>query len=115
MKKLFKNQEDKSLKRIGIFFKLKDNKAEEYKKAHDEIWIEMRSVLQSAGIKNYSIWRENNMLFAYYEIEDEKITEKILLESEIYQKWRKKMEGYIYSDPVTGQKEWFMEMVFFQE
>ena len=39
----------------------------EYKRRHDEIWPEMKQVLDEAGIRNYSIWNVNDTLFGYYE------------------------------------------------
>ena len=35
-----------------------EGKLEEYKKRHDTIWPEMKTVLKNAGISNYSIWKE---------------------------------------------------------
>ena len=46
--------------------KLYDGKKEEYIKRHNEIWREMKDVLKSAGIKNYSIWLDGDTLFGYY-------------------------------------------------
>ena len=40
---------------------------EEYKRRHDEIWPEMKELLRSAGIFNYTIWRDGDRLFGYYE------------------------------------------------
>lgn len=100
------------MERVGIYFKLKPGSREEYIKQHQNIWPKMREVLNRAGICNYSIWNEGNMLFAYYEVSDKAYMEKVLQESEVYNRWRKLMEKYIYQEEETGKKEWFMEMVF---
>ena len=80
------------MQRKGIFFKLKPGMLGEYKRRHDTIWSEMKEVLDSAGFRNYSIWNEGEMLFAYYEIKDEKRAERIVLQSEVHKKWREWME-----------------------
>ena len=46
-----------------------EGKKDEYIKRHNEIWSEMKEVLKSAGICNYSIWLTGNELFGYYECE----------------------------------------------
>jgi len=46
----------------------------EYKRRHDEIWPELKKLLKETGIKDYSIFldEETNDLFAYFTIENEK-------------------------------------------
>jgi L-rhamnose mutarotase len=45
---------------------------EEYKKRHDEIWSELKDLLKQAGIKDYSIFldEETNDLIGYLTIDD---------------------------------------------
>ena len=40
---------------------------DEYVRRHDEIWPEMKDVLNEAGIVNYTIWNVGEELFGYYE------------------------------------------------
>jgi L-rhamnose mutarotase len=49
---------------------LKPGFEEEYKRRHDQIWPDMLESLRQAGVKNYSIFRNNLQLFAYFEVED---------------------------------------------
>ena len=73
--------------------KLYDGKKEEYIKRHNEIWREMKDVLKSAGIRNYSIWLDGNTLFGYYECEKGvEYAAKIQSESEIVKKWNEYMK-----------------------
>ena len=101
--------------RFGVFYKLKPGKKAEYIKRHEEIWPEVSELLDIAGFRNYTIWNEGDFLFGYYEIKDPDKAEKLLAGSPVYMKWRDEMEEYIYKDPKTKQKEWFMECVFFHE
>jgi len=101
------------VQRIGILFRLKPGTKEEYRKRHDHIWQEVRDVLTQAGIHNYSIWNHDEILFAYFETEDLEKAQRTMDSSEIFQKWRKYMEDVVLVDPASGQKEYFMEQVFY--
>ena len=46
------------------------NRAEEYERKHDEIWPEMVTELQQAGMQNYSIFQNDLQLFGYFETDD---------------------------------------------
>ncbi len=48
---------------------LNPGQRDEYKKRHDAIWPELSALLQQAGVRNYSIFldEETNVLFAYLE------------------------------------------------
>jgi Uncharacterized conserved protein len=103
------------MERVSIYFKLKPGTQQEYKKRHDEIWPEMTEALNQAGIHNYSIWNIENVLFSYFEVDNFKNSQKILDINPIYNKWRKYMEDLISIDEKTGQKENYMDMMFFHK
>lgn len=77
---------------------------DEYKKRHDEIWPEMTAVLNSAGVRNYSIWTDGQSLFGYYECDDIKKAAGIQAESPVVDRWNKYMKDVMVMefDPVTG-------------
>jgi L-rhamnose mutarotase len=54
------------MERFAFKMHLKAGCAEEYKKRHDAIWPELKSLLKEAGISDYSIFfdEETNTLFA---------------------------------------------------
>jgi L-rhamnose mutarotase len=58
--------------RMAFKMKLFKGKEAEYKKRHDEIWPEIKSLLKQAGIEDYSIFldEETNVLFGILKIED---------------------------------------------
>lgn len=103
------------MKRTGIFFKLKTGKKQDYIDVHHNIWPEVKEALDEAGICNYSIWNLGEMLFAYYEVEDEERMDRVLAGNEAYQRWRDFMEDFVYKEPLSGTKEWPMEMVFYNK
>jgi L-rhamnose mutarotase len=97
--------------RKAVFFRLKPGMADEYKRRHDAMPEDMHTVLMEAGFKNYSIWRVDNLLFAYYELEDEERMSEVLRSSPVYARWRVWMEDVVALDR-DGQKEWPMELMF---
>ena len=67
---------------------VKEGKLEEYIKRHDEIWQEMKDVLDSAEITNYTIWNVGNELFGYYECQKGiEYAAKVQAESAVVAKW----------------------------
>lgn len=77
----------------------------EYRRRHDEIWPEMKELLKSAGIRNYTIWNVGNELFGYYECEKGiEYAAKVQCESPIVEKWDEYMKDILImeQDPETG-------------
>lgn len=59
------------MKRIGFLLKVKNDKIEEYKKHHKNVWQEMREALSRQGWHNYSLFLcEDGLLFGYFETPD---------------------------------------------
>ena len=90
---------------------------EEYKKRHDEIWPEMKEVLEKAGIVNYSIWMTGETLFGYYECEyGVEYAGKMQAESEIVKKWDAYMKDILImeKDPDTGAQPLLRQVFSFR-
>jgi len=58
--------------RIAFKMKLFAGKEAEYKKRHDEIWDDLQSLMKEKGVRNFSIFldEETLTLFAYLECDD---------------------------------------------
>lgn len=71
-------------------FKMKifSNKKEEYIKRHNPVWDDLKEVLQSHGVTNYSIFLDSETLslFGYAEINSEEKWNKIA-NSTVCKKW----------------------------
>lgn len=97
--------------------KVKPGHKEEYIKRHKEIWLEMVEELKKAGIKNYSIWIVDDVLFGYYECEKGiDYALKVQAESKIVDKWNEYMKDVLEMemDPITkGQPH--LEEIFYLE
>ena len=60
------------MQRVAFKMKLFQGCEEEYKRRHDALWPELKTLLKEAGIKDYSIFldEETNALFGYLTISD---------------------------------------------
>ena len=60
------------MQRVAFKMKLFKGSEEEYKRRHDALWPELKTLLKEAGIKDYSIFldEETNALFGYLTIRD---------------------------------------------
>ena len=95
--------------------KIKEGKKAEYKKRHDEIWPEMKELLKSAGIANYSIWNVDDELFGYYECEKGvEFAAKVQAESPVVQRWKEYMKDVMEMevDPETGAQPHLTEVFY---
>lgn len=90
-------------------------KEAEYTASHNEgFWPEMGEALVAHGAHNYSIslHAETRQLFAFVEIEDEALWDKIA-ETDTCQRWWKWMESYIVFGPDSKPSCKELKEVFF--
>ena len=84
-----------------VVFKMKLNAGckDEYKKRHDALWPELKSLLKDSGIQEYSIFldQETNDLFGYLMIEDSKTLDN-LPQHEIMRKWWLYMKDIMHTN-----------------
>ncbi|MGZ8539935.1 MAG: L-rhamnose mutarotase [Chitinophagaceae bacterium] len=76
------------MQRVGFKMQLLKGFEEEYKRRHNAIWPEMKVLLKESGIKDYSIFLddETNLLFGYFVISDTSQIEE-LPKHPVMQKW----------------------------
>lgn len=80
--------------------KLKPGFKDEYKKRHDEIWPELKSLLKENGISDYTIFldEETNILFAVQQ-QDGIQSSQDLGQTAIVQKWWAYMADIMDTNP----------------
>jgi L-rhamnose mutarotase len=61
------------MQRFAFKMFLNPGQRDEYKRRHDEIWPELSRLIADAGVRNYSIYldEETDILFAYLERADD--------------------------------------------
>ena len=92
--------------RVSFKMQLYNGQKEEYKRRHDAIWPELVDLLKESGIKDYSIFldEETNTLFAVYTVDnpDERPN---LSQQAIMKKWWAYMKDIMYThadnSPIT--------------
>ena len=94
------------MQRVAFKMKLFPGYEAEYKKRHDAIWPELRTLLKDAGINDYSIFldRETNWLFGYLTIRDTKKLDDLPREPVIIRWWaymKDIMESNEDNSPIT--------------
>ena len=55
------------MKRFGQVIGIKPEHIEEYEKLHAEAWPGVLKMIEECNMRNYSIYRYDNLLFAYFE------------------------------------------------
>ena len=59
------------MKRVGFLLKVRQDKVEEYKAHHTQVWPEMLEALTRNGWNNYSLFlRDDGLMFGYVETAD---------------------------------------------
>jgi L-rhamnose mutarotase len=88
------------MQRVGFKMKLLPGFEKEYKKRHDEIWPDLQALLSDTGIRNYSIFldEETNTLFASLTISDHKKLNELPAQA-LMQKWWIFMQDIMETNP----------------
>ena len=102
--------------RKTFFMTLNPDRESEYKRRHDEIWPELKTLLKSHGVHNYSISfsQETNQLFGYAEIESEEKWANIA-NSPICQKWWEFMSDIMSTNEDSSPVSVELSEVFYLE
>lgn len=89
-----------TMKREAFKMFLKPGNAEEYKRRHANLFPELRQLLTESGVRNYSIYldEDTNVLYAYQELEGEGGSQD-LGETEACKKWWAYMADIMETNP----------------
>lgn len=92
---------------------LKPGVIDEYKARHDAIWPELAELLHHSGIRDYSIFldEETNALFAVLKLTDDN-SRAALPGHPVMQKWWDYMAPLMEVEPGNKPKEWALKPVF---
>lgn len=96
--------------------KLKPGFKEEYKKRHNELWPELKTLLKEQGVSDYSIFfdEETNILFGVQQQSGESSSQD-LGSLEIVQKWWAYMSDIMETNPDNSPVTVSMDEVFYME
>ena len=102
--------------RVAFKMKLKPGFKEEYKKRHDELWPELKTLLKEQGISDYSIFfdEETNVLFGVQNQEEDSSSQD-LGTLEVVKKWWVYMADIMETNPDNSPVTVPMDEVFYME
>ena len=81
--------------RSAFVLRVRPDKIDEYVEAHSAVWPDMLQALSDAGIRNYSIFRDGNQVFGYFESDDPGRAAAFLAEQEVCTRWQDAMASLL--------------------
>ena len=102
------------MKRIAFKMKLYKGQEAEYRKRHEAIWPDLVSLLKRSGIKDYSIFLddETNILFGVLKIENESALNE-LPQQAVMQRWWSYMKDIMECNPDNSPVSIPMKEIFY--
>jgi L-rhamnose mutarotase len=77
--------------RSAFVLRVRPEKLDAYLDAHRAVWPELLDALRSAGIRNYTIFRNGNEMFGYFECDDLERAASYLAGKEVNARWQDAM------------------------
>ena len=77
--------------RSAFVLDVRPERIEEYIEAHRAVWPEMLDALRRAGIRNYTIFRNGNQVFGYFESDDLEAASRFMAEQDVSGRWQDAM------------------------
>ena len=81
--------------RSAFVLHVRPARIDEYVEAHARVWPEMLQALRDAGIRNYTIFRDGNRVFGYFESDDLAAASAYLERQEVSTRWQDAMAGLL--------------------
>jgi len=104
------------MKRLAFKMKLNEGQKEAYIQRHNDLWPELKDLLQQAGVSEYSIFldEETNTLFAFQKVNGEGGSQD-LSANPIVKKWWNFMADIMEVNPDNSPVSLPLEEVFYLE
>ena len=101
------------MEKVAFKMNLKPGFLEEYKRRHDAIWPELKTLLETSGIRDYSIFmdEETNILFGVQYLEGGNSSQD-LGKNPLVQKWWAYMADIMETNPDNSPVSVNLEKVF---
>ena len=77
--------------RSAFVLDVRPDRVEEYVRAHQEVWPMMVEAIRNAGIRNYTIFRDGNRMFGYFEADDLDAAARYLATQDVSRRWQDAM------------------------
>jgi L-rhamnose mutarotase len=98
------------MQRVGFQFKIRQDRLDDYKELHQEVWPEMLDALREAGWHNYTLFmREDGLVFGYFETEESlQAAQDKMAVTEVNSRWQAFMSQF--TDDQARPDEGFIEL-----
>ena len=97
--------------RTAFVLHVRPDKLDEYVRAHETVWPEMLDALRGAGIRNYTIFRDGNRMFGYFEADDLAAAGRYLAQQDVSARWQDAM-AHLLEERVPDSGPPALEEVF---
>jgi len=103
------------VQRVAFRLRVKEEKLDEYKRLHREVWPELLADMRAASIRNYSIFARGPELFGYLECDDWQAALAALARSDANRRWQERMREYLATpvDPDQAEPLEMLDEVFY--
>ncbi|MBA3841495.1 MAG: L-rhamnose mutarotase [Actinobacteria bacterium] len=81
--------------RSAFVLRVRPDKIDEYVKAHEDVWPELLAALRQAGIRNYSIFRNGNDVFGYFEADNLEAAAAHMKAQDVNARWQDTMANLL--------------------
>jgi L-rhamnose mutarotase len=97
--------------RSAFVLEVQPERIAEYIEAHRDVWPEMLDALRRAGIRNYTIFRNGNQMFGYFESDNLEAASRFLARQDVSARWQDAM-AELLQDRVPNEGAPPLEEIF---
>ena len=92
---VFQHEGRCAMERACFLLKVRQDRLEEYKRRHQEVWPDMLRALRETGWSNYSLFlREDGLLVGYLETPDFEGTLRGMAAQDVNHRWQREMAPF---------------------
>lgn len=83
------------MERVCFLLQVREDRIDEYRARHAEVWPEMLEALTAAGWRNYSLFlAPDGLLVGYLETDDFAAAQEAMSDTEVNDRWQRDMAGF---------------------
>jgi L-rhamnose mutarotase len=83
------------MQRVCFLLKVRQDRLEQYRAAHERVWPEMLDALRETGWRNYSLFlREDGLLVGYLETDDFEAALRAMDQTDVNARWQAEMAPF---------------------
>ena len=101
------------MQRFGRVLRLREGAEPEYDRMHEEVWPEVLAAISTSRIRDYTIFRYDRWLFAYFELPDDVSLERVGKEwsaNPACRRWETLMQQLQEPLPESDENIWWVPM-----